>query len=178
MSKELEALDELVYSGQENPITISFDITKFFQVIGEIRECLQRLEAIENTNPSEALEDLEIMYESYCMGYGINDERFKNIKQALIKSQEQEKENVRNEEILQKYYQDGITLDSVRTLKQERDNYKRVLDIIKEKCVSMWHLMKSKTVEDYNFYLIIEGIEDTNIFKLTQEEFELLKEML
>lgn len=44
MSKELEELDELVYSGRENPIEISFDLTNFFQVINNIRQALQRLE--------------------------------------------------------------------------------------------------------------------------------------
>jgi len=56
---------------------------------------------------------------------------------------------------------------------QEQEN---VLSIVKEKCVSVWHLMKSKTVEEYNSYLYIEGIEDTKNFILTEEEFELLKE--
>lgn len=54
---------------------------------------LQGLEQPDNDNFSEALECLEIMYEGYCMGYGINDERFKTIRQALLKAQENEKKN-------------------------------------------------------------------------------------
>lgn len=43
------------------------------------------------------------------------------IKQALLKAQE----NARSEEILQKYYQEGITLDSVRALKKEMAELKK-----------------------------------------------------
>lgn len=37
------------------------------------------------------------------------------------------KENARNEEILQKYYQEGITLDSVRELKKENELLKEII---------------------------------------------------
>lgn len=126
------------------------------------------------------------------------------LKQALIKVQEQEEENSTfvggrtfNKDIL--YLKQSIEQCNDKPifyvsriygnkyiipqkqfddLTNENIRYKRVLEIIKEKCVSMWHLMKSKTFEEYNWYLNIEGVEDTKIFTLTEEEFNLLKETI
>ncbi len=165
----------------------------------EYQKMQQRLESIDNANPSEVLDYLDKLEEcangmkdlpkSNWIDLAENEaeldlkimdwvetikfELFKG-KQALIKAQK----NNSSDEILQKFYQEGITLDSVRTLNKENAKYKRVLELIKKKCVSMWHLMKSKTVEDYNSYLVIEGIEDTKVFELTEDEFDLLKEYL
>lgn len=213
-----------------------------------VEEALDRLEAIDNSNPSEALECLEWLTSSLIGKYNlfyeevlINEEEYKEsiecikddyniIKQALLKEQEKEKEkllfknihnakvktplvsifeglskderfkftehiyyhweemkealedknnelekeNARSEEILQKYYQEGITLDSVRALKQERDNYKKVLEIIKEKAVDVYVLF-DLGLEEYNKYVLKRY---GTYYQLTQEEFNLLKEVL
>ena len=100
-----------------------------------LKEELLKYKAIENSNHSEALECLERIDNTLCLNnnkgkleFGIDTEEhidcdsaigmvedLETIKQALLKSQA----NARSEEILQKYYQDGITLDSVRALKEE-----------------------------------------------------------
>ena len=100
----------------------------------ELKKSLQRLESIDNAEPSEALEyienklkDLEYVAKQndneYLLSKYIPSEKFATIKQALIKAQE----NTRSEEILQKYYQEGITLDSVRELKKENEILKEIL---------------------------------------------------
>jgi len=153
----------------------------------ELEKALQRLEAIDNSNPSEALKTLEVLDKTISpllepvlaeyeddLGDTITANYFA-LKQSLIKAQE----NTRSEEILQKYYQEGITLDSVRALKQERDNYKNVLNIINEKNVDIIAIKESKTLEEYNrntweveHYGKYKGYK----LQLTQEEFDTLKE--
>ena len=58
-----------------------------------IEQALQRLEAIDNANPSEALKELKILYDEIhpIDNIGILNIHFNNIEQSLIKSQEQEK---------------------------------------------------------------------------------------
>lgn len=95
---------------------------------------------------------------------------WEEMKEALEdKNKELEKENARNEEILQKYYHEGITLDSVRALKQENAEYKRVLAIIFGKKVDIVYLNDSNNVEEYNSHF------GCVVCKLTSEEFNLLK---
>ena len=67
------------------------DYEHYHNLRGNVYTIQKYLESIDNAKPSEALECLEKMYDGYCMGYGINDEQFKIIKQTLIKAQEQEK---------------------------------------------------------------------------------------
>ncbi len=144
MSKEyLEALKELCefvnYCDEAN------------EDVGVIEEALQRLESIDNSNPSEALEDLENMVDTFLVenknkiefnkvnNYDCEllEERRKDLesyKQALLKAQEQAK----------------------------------VLEIIKKKNVNITSL-KAYDLEEYN--MVYEN-------KLTQEEFDLLKEIL
>ena len=171
MSKELEALEKVYYGSQGYGVC-----DENYKIV---KEALQRLEAIDNTNPSEAmksLDRLEYYHTTSVHDLGCKEHRLEdinNIKQYILKSQEQEKENARNEEILQKYYQEGITLDSVRVLKQERDKYKEVLKVIFKKNVDIWLLKSCLTVEQYNFS--ITKIDNCDVFNLTKEDFELLK---
>lgn len=78
-----------------------------------IKQALQRLEAIENANHSEALNDLKLLHE---LAYGVNgwkiDEIVQSsyIKQTLIKSQEQEKENELLKEIIRSLFDRGCPL--------------------------------------------------------------------
>lgn len=95
MSKELEALD----SGEEVKTKYGVCYAYSPDVVEEFRQSLQRLEAIDNANPSEALECLEeIIHEFNEPHYELSGEySYKNellercenevntIKQALIK---------------------------------------------------------------------------------------------
>ena len=104
--------------------------TLLLQDYETIKQALHRLESIDNTEPSEALECLEEMEnynpcqcpECYTLGEWCREE-LETIKQALLKAQE----NARSEEILQKYYQEGITLDSVRELEKENELLKEII---------------------------------------------------
>ena len=107
----------------------------------EYQKLCNRLEAIDNANPSEALEcvdkilgyfgkaQIETMTLSKC--------NVLTIKQALLKVQE----NTRSEEILQKYYQEGITLDSVRALREENTELRQKAQFLEEEYNN---LMKDK----------------------------------
>ena len=104
MSKELEALKRL---RQETcPATYMADFDKN-ECCDVIEQALNRLESIDNANPSEALEtvdkilgyfgkaQVETMTLSKC--------NVLTIKQALLKAQEQEKENELLKEIIKRY---------------------------------------------------------------------------
>ena len=92
MSKELEALNKIQHDfgqlkGQE--------LVNCYELIFN---GLKRLEAIDNANPSEALKWLEHTGEQW-VEYGLNDDvvqyketqSYREIKQALLKAQEDEK---------------------------------------------------------------------------------------
>lgn len=185
LEKEFEALDQLM-----DLVTCQGCFEKAQKCYYVIEEAFDELKAIKEAKPSEAMECLE---ELDCLFYldkkrttegGTREEyefypsdtkEYHTIKQYILKSQETEKENARNEEILQKYYQQGITLDSVRVLKQERDNYKKVLDIIFEKNVDICLLKQVSSFTGYNEIML--KIHDKENYKpLSQEEFNLLKE--
>lgn len=121
MSKELECLDRI---DKRNYLTER----EHKEFLGVVEKAIKEYEAIDNANHSEALEELKridynITYllsdcdidEEVSMSFNsIRDNKScEVIKQALLKAQD----NARSEEILQKYYQEGITLDSVRALK-------------------------------------------------------------
>lgn len=98
---------------------------------------------------------------------------------SLLKEQ-----NARSEEILQKYYQDGITLDSVRALKQERDNYKKALEILNEHIKFEDRGIETYTDDSKNLvtkFLIRLESKDTgatiHIHLDTKEEFDILEEI-
>lgn len=76
------------------------------------------------------------------------------------------------------YYNLSLEYEIVEQALLKAQEQVKVLSILKEKCVSVWYLMKSKTVEEYNSYLYIKVIEDTKNFILTQEEYDLLREVL
>jgi len=69
---------------------------KYPKQIKILKQALQRLEAIDNANPSEALEELkelhELAYGNEKTSWKIDDIRMSShIKQALLKAQEQDK---------------------------------------------------------------------------------------
>ena len=141
MSKELdpiEALDKLLDGYSKGMVGRSYyDI---------VREALQRLEAIDNANPSEALECLEVLEQDIKDRIILDEDRQLKlcavIKQALLKAEKEHK----------------------------------AFEIIKEKeCDMRWFkycIKVNSEVETYN-----NGLPEY-YEKLTQEEFDLLKEVL
>ena len=121
MSKEFEALERLAMPDDlhiKECEKLGISPTQDYEII---KETLQRLETIDNSNPSEALEQVKFFksqdfYDEIGQHYGFIDERCKVIEEALIKAQEQ----------------------------------KQVLEIIKEKDVDIYILKNCKTVDEYN----------------------------
>ena len=182
MSKELEMLDQelkLLQQQKDNLLRKQaraktdnetkywqFRIDKFNEKINlfnYIKASLNRLKAIDNANPSEALEVL-----SFMSGYMIPtangnkflkdfcDKEFSTIKQALLKAQEQEKENA---------------------------EYKKVLEIIVKKKIDVNNFQTSLMVmSNFTYRYYINNSRDYHtciMFELlTQEEFELIKRWL
>lgn len=129
MTKEVEALERLktapnFMGGTAEYKSCTKSETLLIHDYEIIKQALQRLEAIDNANPSEALEKLDKVnnYLNDVYDYKeIKAERRKDIdsiKQALIKAQEQEK----------------------------------VLEIIKKKNVMVFLLKVSKSIDEYNFH--------------------------
>lgn len=145
---------------------------------------LQRLEAIDNAKPNEALKGLEfickILNEKGIDVKWLFKKDYNTIKQALQKAQQFDKayEDVKAlplESLIETYKKD-IVLDiftkEIEQLKQENADYKEVLRIINEKNVDIYVLQKFKTVDEYNSK-IVHIFGETR--ELTQEEFDLLK---
>ncbi len=177
MSKEyLEALERLYCSGNLQLDYVLSDKHKLDYEI--VEQGLQRLEAIDNANPSEGLECLDNLAKGKPLDfdnvspvldyhYLLSRKEINTIKQALLKAQELEKEN-------------GALKLRVRVLEEDLeeqselakhylDEQEKVLNIIKEKNVSSRWLKYCDTVDLYNKCVLLDD-------KLTQEEFELLKE--
>ena len=143
MSKELKALQMLYCSGDlQLDYVLSNKHTQDYKIV---EKALQRLEQIDNANPSEALNKLldRANHDEYlgrietdkAINFLNENQAFANtIKQALIKAQEQEK----------------------------------VLEIIFEKNVNTLLLELAENVDEYNERIVPNG-------QLTQEEFNLLK---
>ena len=142
MDKELEVVRKLQHCGVE----------EYRVALEKVEKILLEYEQIKESNPSEALECLEIVDEyvdkdyDYCQR-GDYDKDYNTIKQALLKSQEQEKENA---------------------------ELKRVLEVLFKKQVDLgwlWYCVHEciNSLDEYNKKMPIEK------FKLTQEEFDLLK---
>ena len=51
----------------------------------------------------------------------------------------------------------------------------RAIDIVFKKYVDVWYLRVCYTVEQYNLH--IRSMDNSDVFELTKEEFDLLKEM-
>ena len=92
MTKELEALKRGILEF-EKELEDDCNNEWLKRVVAGMKKCYQRLEAIDNSNPSEALECLEYLY---CnpTDYNSNDRAkdYDTIKQALLKAQEQEED--------------------------------------------------------------------------------------
>ena len=132
MSKGLEALngldklEECAYAMKDLPMSNWIDLAeneaeldlKIMDWVETIKlelfkgkQALQRLEAIDNANPSEALEELfKTTYFGSAEEYKKIDNCYNTIKQALIKAQEQEKENKVLKEIIRSLFDRGCPL--------------------------------------------------------------------
>lgn len=92
MSKEyLEAFNRIaLHTEYDN--NSAYDCLKFENDCKLVEQALQRLDQIENSNPSEALEDFKIIkFKTINAGYDYGYKVWDKIEQALIKAQEQEK---------------------------------------------------------------------------------------
>ena len=148
LNKDVENLMECLRKQEKDNKAILFVGRNFKKVIlpyEEYQKMYQHLEAIDNAKPSEALKELDDI--SYLVLNEIDDLKnkelwksyFNTIKQALLKSQEQEK----------------------------------VLKIMFEKKVDMCEL--KICIDEYEDSLYQYNKRTIEKFKLTQEEFELLK---
>lgn len=113
MSKELEALERLKTAPSFMGGTVEYQACTqsealLMQDYEIVKQALMELKSIKESDPSEALNVLKAT-EKYT---GID---LTVVKQALLKEQK----DARSEEILQKYYQEGVTLDSIRELKRK-----------------------------------------------------------
>ena len=144
-----------------------------------LKQALQRLESIDNANPSEAMKCLDTIKEENCcednsIGTIYYDE-CNTIKQALLKAQELKSENnALLEENKDLYFELELAEKKYKELIEYAKKQEKVLEIIKERQVNIALLVTVKDVEEYNFYIPYEEYEKY----LTQEEFDLLKRWL
>lgn len=173
VSKELEALERGIIEFEKN---LEDDPNNEWlkRTIAGMKKCYQRLEAIENAEPSEAFECLRQIgvIETYHRDDGtlLKDSiMFKpesdTIKYSLIKAQEDEEENKR-------LWNDITTISKQYTdLMLEYQEQKRVLEIIRKITKSgdvLQDILVCKTYDEYMLY--------NWDCLLTQEEFDTLKE--
>lgn len=178
MSKELEALDYVWYNYYTEELSQD-EVEEIEKNLNIVQDGLKRLEAIDNSNPNEALDYMESLFN--CWEYLIKKdnseikeielekytfkENYDTIKNHILKAQEQEEDIIHYKGTVDNLRRDNALLKDIKN-KQEK-----VLEIIKEKYVEIYILFKSKNVEQYNFNIRFGK-------KLTQEEFDTLKEML
>lgn len=194
MSKELEALKriettfsmnkqgkESVYRGYTN------SLYPYYEDFDLVLNALKRLEAIDNSNPSEALECLERIYANIDTNadyYFVEaSEDYNTIKQALLKQVEIDDEKlIEALNLIRKSHWTALQLlgveppdkDVIKAIEYveqaltTKSKKELAFDLIKEKDVNIASL-KVYDLEEYN--MIYEN-------NLTQEEFNLLKEMV
>lgn len=163
-----------------------FRIEKFNEKINNftnIKQALQRLEQIDNSKTSEALECLEKIIHNYDEEHydeesieekiyienhfkDFFEKELNTIKQSLIKAQEQEKEIDRLENQCLDILADNIKL---KTKLQEQE---KALKIIVEKDIDFGLLKRSENWLDYYTRFKHRTGKNTEI---TEEEFDLLK---
>lgn len=140
-----------------------------------IKNMVQRLESLDNSKPSKALKTLEVLdntisplLEPILAKYedDLSDKITANyfaLKQTLIKAQKQEKDIIHYKGTVANLRRDNALLKELNAEK------KKVLEIIKEKEVSIFQLNCCKNVNEYN------DLQFKKDKKLTKEEFDTLK---
>lgn len=158
-------------------------------------ECLERIDNTLCLNNIKGKLEFGIDTEEHidCDSVIGMTEDLESIKQSLLKAQEQEntgvvggrtfgKEIIYLKQSIEQYNDKPIFYVSrtygnkyivpqkqLDDLTNENAEYKKVLKLVFDRKVDIYHLSKSKTVEDYN------SIWDYSTYCLTQEEFDLLK---
>lgn len=181
MSKELESFEiirqSLSFVNHENEI-----INDYEEECNIIEKALKRLEAIDNANPSEALKCLENWYNTQSPRIKMYEYElhYRVIKQALIQAEHDKK-------LLKIYEQENENLFNNIVDKEKKE---LAFDIIKEKCLTNCNLALVKDnvhyenyCKEFEYFLnkyneSPNGFEITKEDLLTEEEFDLLKEVL
>ena len=171
MTKELEAKTEDISKLLYEVYDVPSGICEY------IDEVLQRLEAIDNTNPSEALDKLDEIIDYYNEPqYDVCESSYPNefkemwekeintIKQALIQAEIDKKQ-------LELYIQENTKLFSNLVNKSKKE---LAWDIAVKKNVDIALLKREKSVDSYNF---VASLSPMKRDELTEEEFNLLKEV-
>lgn len=164
---------------REMKLLYANDLTNYNHVLKD----LKRLEAIDNANPSEALNSLEyickILNEKRIDIKWLFEKEYNTIKQALLKAQEQEKvlETVKADLIIELYNKKN----AIEMFKQERisrEKQDKILRIIKEKNVDIKQL--KHFIQCYTKEVSLKTYNDYHNSKeeLTQEEYDLFEEWL
>jgi len=146
MSKELDYLDDIL---KNEPMTLNKRM-----IIECIKEKIQRIEAIDNAKPSEALNDLQVIENNiiYILSdCDINDavcqcleyvkSKMPTIKQALLKAQESEKENA--------------YIEKIKTMMKQKDCVLRYIE--SEDCFAV------KTILSDGWYKLTPEFVDDNV---------------
>lgn len=120
-----------------------------------IKQSLERLEQVEKEN-QELAETLELYNEKFA---GHERERA-----DLIKENQELKAKCKDLML-------DFKMFDFNTLKQENEKLKKAIDILKNKRVDVDILLCSETLEEFN-----DGYHEE--YRLTQEEYDLLKEVL
>ena len=125
MTNELKALKRMAEYRFEERGIVRDDGTSFDEDFEIIENGLKRLEEIDNTKPSEALESLDTLDDMFYLikyrttengnheeyeFYPCETKEYNTIKQALLKAQEQEKENELLKEIIKSFFDRGCPL--------------------------------------------------------------------
>ena len=134
MSKELEALDVIVFHRFDD----LFDDEEYDKNVNIVEEGLERLEAIDNSNPSEALESIEEFIEDNKKSIEVS--KANNFKTILTHLEIKKRKLITIKQALIKAQEDKIIADFIR------EHYKLSNDINK----NYLELKKPITVEEHN----------------------------
>ena len=146
MSKEyLEALNYVWYNYYTEELSQD-EVKEIEKNLNIVQDGLKRLEAIDNSNSSEALECLEEIGKT-LMFVNANTLESKPLKEVMP------------------YYYETVTQALIKAQEQEK-----VIEIIFKKNVNIVMLKVSENVESYNITYF-----DKPKWQLTEEEFDLLK---
>ena len=182
MSKELVALEDIIlYLNASEPKGL------YCENIETIQQALQRLEAIDNVKPSEALEAFGriTLHTEYDNDSHYDSLHFEDDCKLVDKALErlEQIDNANPSEALKCLedlycepvdYRSNDKANDYETIKQallKVEKEHKALEIIKEKLVDVFKLYNCKTIEEYNQAQYRDCM-------LTQEEFNLLKEVL
>ena len=202
MNKELDDLENYLFNEwKQNHVNFGCDykleaeLEKQLNNLKSVKQALQRLESIDNAKPSEALETLKDM----LIGKGINDSindyvdnLILPIKQALLEfrrldlslrlpdEQSSSHFTYKNKNLVCMQLAKYSELMNAFLEYEKAQEQEKVLEIIKEKRIDLESFYSSFVENDYDYdYNFYEKRYGTyGKYELTQEEFDLLKEVL